>query len=69
MKESHPNHLLISLRGERRREAVATAVGISVSTLAAYEYGTRNPSDNVKRALANYYGTTVGRLFFGEGAP
>ena len=69
MKEIRPNHRLKALRGERRREAVAAAVGISVSALAAYEYGTRNPSDNVKRALASYYGTTVGKLFFGEDAP
>lgn len=69
MKEPKPNHLLMSLRGERRREAVAAAVGVSVSALAAYENGTRNPSDGVKRALASYYGTTVGKLFFGEGTP
>lgn len=69
MKEIRPNHRLKALRGKRRREAVAAAVGISVSALAAYENGTRNPSDNVKRALASYYGTTVGQLFFGEGTP
>lgn len=69
MKEPKPNHLLKSLRGEQRREAVAAAVGISVSALAAYENGMRNPSDGVKRALASYYGTTVGKLFFGEGTP
>ena len=69
MKDPKPNYQLMSLRGERRREAVAAAVGISVSALAANEYGTRNPRDNLKRALASYYGTTVGRLFFGEETP
>lgn len=57
---------LLALRGEKRREDVAAAVGISVSSLCAYENGTRNPSDTVKRKLAEYYGTTVGELFFGE---
>lgn len=68
MKEvqTQPNRLLRSARGNRRREIVAAAVGISVSTLTAYENGTRNPRDDIKRALAKHYGLSVGELFFAE---
>ena len=66
MKEAQPNHLLRSMRGNRRREIVAAAVGISVSALTAYENGTRVPRDDIKCALARYYGLSVGELFFAE---
>ncbi len=55
---------LLELRGEKTRETVASAVGISVSALAMYESGQRNPRDDVKLALANYYNVSVGSLFF-----
>lgn len=55
---------LVGLRGEKRREEVANAVHISVSALAMYELGTRTPRDEIKVALARYYGTTVERIFF-----
>lgn len=57
---------LTALRGETRREVVAATVGISVAALCAYERGTRTPKDPVKLALAEYYGVSVGWLFFGE---
>lgn len=66
MKEPRPNHLLQSLRGKRRREIVAANVGISVSSLSAYENGTRVPRDDIKCALARYYGVSVEKLFFAE---
>lgn len=55
---------LIKLRGEKSREEVAKAVGISVSALAMYEQGQRIPRDGIKIKLAEYYGVTVGFLFF-----
>lgn len=55
---------LRELRGDTRIEAVAAAVNISVSSLAMYESGQRNPRDEVKIALADYYNTTVGDIFF-----
>lgn len=64
--EAQKRGRLISARGTRRREEVAAALGISVSTLTAYELGTRNPRDNIKRALAKYYGMRIGELFFDE---
>ena len=60
------NTVLIALRGERRREIVAAAVGISVSALTAYELGTRTPRDKIKCALARYYGKSVGGIFFAK---
>lgn len=55
---------LIQARGNRRREDVANAVGISVSAIAMYENGERVPRDEIKIRLADYYKTTVQALFF-----
>ena len=50
---------LIALRGDRTREEVAKAVGISVSALGMYEQGRRMPRDEVKVNLANYFNKDV----------
>lgn len=55
---------LIAARGDRRREDVATAVGVSVSAIAMYENGARIPRDEIKIKMADYYKTTVQDLFF-----
>ena len=55
---------LIRARGNRRRDEVARAVGVSVSAIAMYENGERIPRDETKIRLADYYGTTVQQLFF-----
>lgn len=55
---------LRELRGEKSREEVAFAVGISVSALTMYETGQRMPRDEVKIRLASYYNETVGSIFF-----
>lgn len=57
---------LISLRGEKGREKVAEAVGISVSALQMYENGQRMPKDEIKVRLANYFNVSVQSLFFEE---
>lgn len=57
---------MISLRGAKTREEAAEGIGISVSALTMYELGRRTPRDDVKQAIARYYGTTVGWLFFCE---
>ena len=49
---------LVALRGARRREEVATAVGISFSALCMYETGRRIARDDVKIALCAW------RIFF-----
>lgn len=57
---------LRKLRGDRSQEEVAKAVYISDSALSSYENGDRVPRDDVKRRLAEYYGKTVGEIFFNE---
>lgn len=58
---------LRELRGVfRTQDEVAKAIGIDRSVLSLYENGERIPTDRVKLALAEYYGVTVGALFFAE---
>lgn len=57
---------LKELRGKIPRQIVASATGISVSALAMYEAGERNPRDEVKIALARYYGKQVSDIFFAK---
>lgn len=57
---------LIAARGEKSRMEVAKSLGISYSALSMYESGERIPRDEVKEMLAEYYGLSVGFLFFGE---
>lgn len=55
---------LVELRGERSQAEVAKSVGIATSTLGMYETEQRVPRDSIKVALANYFGTTVQKIFF-----
>lgn len=55
---------LAACRGEEKLETVAKALHISASALSMYENGKRSPKDDIKVALANYYGTMVQALFF-----
>lgn len=55
---------LIAARGDRKREEVAAAVGISLSAIAMYENGERIPRDEIKVKLADYFKVTVQELFF-----
>jgi putative transcriptional regulator len=55
---------LISLRGDRPREDVAKALGISVSALQMYENGRRIPRDDIKIRIAEYYGVSVESIFY-----
>ena len=57
---------LLELRGEKSQAEVAQAVGISDSALSMYECGERIPRDSVKVKLAQYYKTTVQKIFFTE---
>jgi transcriptional regulator with XRE-family HTH domain len=57
---------LSELRGNTPRAVVAEAIGVSNSALQMYENGERVPRDETKVALAAFYHTTVGSLFFGE---
>lgn len=55
---------LIQLRGNRSREEVAKAVGISVSAISMYENGVRVPRDFIKIKLAAYFNKSVQEIFF-----
>ena len=54
-------------RGVFRTQAeVANETGISCAAISAYENGSRIPTDPLKIKLADFYGTSVGFLFYGE---
>lgn len=57
---------LRELRGDKSREEVANACGISVSAITMYEIGERVPRDEVKVRLAKFYGVKVEDIFFAE---
>ena len=57
---------LLKLRGDRSREDVAKAVGVSTSAMSMYENGERIPRDGIKINLANYYEKSVQEIFFDE---
>ena len=54
---------LVKARGKRSRAEVANAVGVSLSAMSMYENGERVPRDEIKVKLADYYKTTVQKLF------
>lgn len=53
-------------RGDKSLKEVAKDLGISVSSLCMYESGSRVPRDEIKELIAQYYGISVGTLFFNE---
>ena len=55
---------LIKARGNKKREEVAAAIGVSLSAITMYENGERVPRDETKIKLAEYYNKTVQELFF-----
>lgn len=55
---------LRELRGDKTQKEVADAVGVTAMAVCQYEAGTRVPSDQVKIALAEYFGRTVENIFF-----
>lgn len=68
METNTTGKILRELRGTRRVEEVAMAVGVGASSIVMYELGQRTPRDDVKRKLANLYGKTVQEIFFPEDA-
>lgn len=52
------------LRGKRSKREVATALGVSLSSYVKYERGERRPKDMLKKKIAEYFGVTVGYIFF-----
>lgn len=54
---------LKDLRGDKSRDSVAAAIGISSSALGMYENNMRVPRDDVKKKIAEYYEISIQRLF------
>lgn len=59
-----PGEKLKKFRGKKTIREVADAVGVSESAYIKYERGERNPSDPTKLKLAEYFGRSVGFIFF-----
>lgn len=57
---------LRDLRGDRPQKDVAEAIGVTTMTISQYERGERIPRDDIKVALAAYFGRPVGEIFFDE---
>lgn len=59
---------LVDERNKKRLSQLQAAkgIGISQSMLAMLESGERSGTDKVKQKIANFYGVTVGYLFFEE---
>ena len=57
---------LVELRGKRTQEEVAKALGISPSSYAMYERGEREPRDEMKKKIADYYKRSVQFIFFND---
>jgi transcriptional regulator with XRE-family HTH domain len=55
---------LRALRGEKSREEVAMAIGVTAQAICNYECSVRMPSDDVKMKLASYFGKSVQEIFF-----
>lgn len=57
---------LRELRMGRKQSDIANVCGIRTQTYSMYETGKRLPRDDVKTKLAEYFGTTVQKIFFEE---
>lgn len=57
---------LRELRGPKTQKEVAHGCMITKSAWAMYEKDRRIPRDEVKVRIANYFGVSVGSIFFSE---
>lgn len=56
--------ILFQLRGELSRTYVSKQIGITPQMLGMIERGDRNPSLELAKSIADFYGKTVEELFF-----
>jgi transcriptional regulator with XRE-family HTH domain len=61
-----PNEKLKALRGRKTQAQVAKDLGITASAYAQYERGDRVPRDDIKKAIAEYYDSSIAYLFFSD---
>lgn len=52
------------LRGNLTQEELGNALGCTKMAISQYETGLRMPNDKMKVEIANYFGVTVGSIFF-----
>lgn len=64
MDKAKISEKLRELRGSKSLATVASEIGVTTSALSNYEQGLRIPRDEVKLAIAKYYGVTVDSIFF-----
>ena len=55
---------LKELRGSRSQKEVTEAVNVTDMAISLYESGDRIPRDEVKIALAEYFGVSVESIFY-----
>lgn len=55
---------LKELRGSRSQKEIAEAVNVTDMAISLYESGDRIPRDEVKIALAEYFGVSVESIFY-----
>ena len=65
------NYIAANLKELRKRKGVtqaeiARALGVPATTYNAWETGQNIPRDDMKVAIAEYYGRTVGFIFFNK---
>lgn len=62
------NHRLKDLREARAlsHKEIAKAIDRSPMTYYQYESGRRNPSDIIKKRIANFFGVSVEYIFFDQ---
>lgn len=52
------------LRGKRKKQIVADAIGVSYNTYVKYERDERRPGDDVKKKIAQFFDVSVESIFF-----
>ena len=55
-----------TLRNKKSKRKVAEELGISFSSYVKYERNERIPRDDIKIKIAEYFGTSVQDIFFGQ---
>ena len=55
---------LRKMRGKRKKQVIADAIGVSYNTYVKYERDERRPGDDVKKRIANFFGVSVESIFF-----
>ena len=60
---ANPNRIKLLRKSHRlTQSALASELGIATNTLCQYELGSRNVPDDIKRAIADYFGVTIDYL-------